>query len=173
VEEVCVIIERSWYSDTTSKDGVMSYRIKLRRSTAAQWTAANPTLFAGEAGFETDTGKFKIGDGTSVWSALYYFTNANSSTLDGLSDVTITSASSGQGLVYNGSAWVNKATTFTHTQSSSSAEWTIAHNLGYRPGGVSIVDSAENVVMGDIVHSSDNQIVINFSSAFTGKAYLS
>ena len=151
----------------------MSYRIKLRRSTAAQWTAANPTLFAGEAGFETDTGKFKIGDGTSVWSALYYFTTAASSTLNDLGDVTITSAAAGQGLVYNGSAWVNKATTFTFTQSSSSATWTVTHNLGYRPGGVSVVDSAENVVMGDIVHSSDNALVINFSSAFTGKAYIS
>ena len=151
----------------------MSYRIKLRRSTAAQWTAANPTLFAGEAGFETDTGKFKIGDGTSVWSALYYFTTSSSSTLNDLGDVTITSAAAGQGLVYNGSAWVNKATTFTFTQSSSSAAWTITHNLGYRPGGVSVVDSAENVVMGDIVHSSDNELVINFSSAFTGKAYIS
>ena len=151
----------------------MSYRIKLRRSTAAQWTATNPILFAGEAGFETDTGKFKIGDGTSVWSALYYFTTASSSALNDLGDVTITSAAAGQGLVYNGSAWVNKATTFTFTQASSSAAWTVTHNLGYRPGGVSIVDSAENVVMGDIVHSSDNELVINFSSAFTGKAYIS
>jgi hypothetical protein len=151
----------------------MSYRIKLRRSTAAQWTAANPILFAGEAGFETDTGKFKIGDGTSVWSALYYFTTASSSTLNDLGDVTITSAASGQGLVYNGSAWVNKATTFTFTQASASAEWTVAHNLGFRPGGVAVVDSSENVVVGDIVHSSDNQLVINFSSAFAGKAYIS
>jgi hypothetical protein len=151
----------------------MTYRIRLRRSTAAQWTAANPVLFAGEAGFETDTGKLKIGDGTSAWSALYYFVNTGSSTLNDIGDVTITSASAGQGLVYNGSAWVNKATTFTFTQSSASAEWTIAHNLGYRPGGVAVVDSGENVVLGDIVHSSDNQLVINFSSAFAGKAYLS
>ena len=167
------IIERSWYWDIDSKDGVMSYRIKLRRSTAAQWTAANPVLFAGEVGVETDTNSFKIGDGTTAWTSLYYFRNANNVVINDLSDVTITSAASGQGLVYNGSAWVNKATSFTFTQSSSSAEWTIAHNLGYRPGGVSIVDSAENVVFGDIVHSSDNQLVINFSSAFTGKAYIS
>jgi hypothetical protein len=151
----------------------MTYRIKLRRSTAAQWTAANPVLLAGEAGFETDTGKLKIGDGTSAWSALYYFLNTASSTLNDIGDVTITSASAGQGLVYNGSAWVNKATTFTFTQASASATWTITHNLGFRPGGVAIVDSSEEVVFGDIVHSSDNQLVINFSSAFAGKAYLS
>ena len=151
----------------------MSYRIKLRRSTAAQWTAANPVLFSGEAGYETDTGKFKIGDGTSAWSALYYFTTVSSSALDALVDVTITSAAAQESLVYNGSAWVNKATTFTHTQSGASESWTITHNLGYRPGGVGIVDSGENVVMGDIVHSSNNELVINFSSAFAGKAYVS
>lgn len=151
----------------------MSYRIKLRRSTAAQWTAANPVLFAGEAGFETDTGKFKIGDGTAVWSALYYFTTSSSSVLDDLGDVTVTSAASQQSLVYNGTAWINKATTFTHTQSSASASWTVTHNLGYRPGGVAIVDSGENVVSGDILHSSNNELVLNFSSAFSGKAYIS
>jgi hypothetical protein len=151
----------------------MSYRIKLRRSTASQWTAANPVLFAGEVGVETDTNSFKIGDGTTAWTSLYYFKNSSNVLINDLSDVTITSASAGQGLVYNGSAWVNKATTFTFTQASASASWTITHNLGFRPGGVSIVDSEENVVIGDIVHTSENQLVINFSSAVTGKVYIS
>lgn len=46
--------------------------IQLRRGTAAQWTAANPVLTEGEPGFETDTGKFKIGDGLTHWNSLYY-----------------------------------------------------------------------------------------------------
>lgn len=50
----------------------MPYVIKLRRDTAANWTAANPTLAAGEAGFETDTNKLKIGDGTTAWTSLGY-----------------------------------------------------------------------------------------------------
>jgi hypothetical protein len=54
----------------------MAIRMQQRRGTAAQWTAANPTLAAGEIGFETDTGKFKIGNGASVWSALSYFADA-------------------------------------------------------------------------------------------------
>jgi hypothetical protein len=44
----------------------------MRRGTAAQWTTANPILTAGEPGFETDTGKFKLGDGTLTWTALAY-----------------------------------------------------------------------------------------------------
>jgi hypothetical protein len=54
----------------------MATRMQQRRGTAAQWTAANPILAAGEIGFETDTSKFKMGNGSSTWSALTYFSNA-------------------------------------------------------------------------------------------------
>ena len=54
----------------------MATRMQQRRGTAAQWTAANPVLAAGEIGFETDTNKFKMGNGSSAWSALQYFANA-------------------------------------------------------------------------------------------------
>jgi len=47
-------------------------QIQNRRDTAANWTSTNPTLGAGELGFETDTLKFKIGNGSSTWSALNY-----------------------------------------------------------------------------------------------------
>jgi hypothetical protein len=53
----------------------MATRMQQRRGTAAQWTAANPTLAAGEIGFETDTNKFKMGNGSSNWVALTYFAN--------------------------------------------------------------------------------------------------
>lgn len=51
-------------------------RIQVRRDTAANWTAANPTLLAGERGFETDTGKEKVGTGAAAWTALPYTTEA-------------------------------------------------------------------------------------------------
>ena len=52
----------------------MAIQIQFRRGTAAEWTAASPSpvLALGEVGFEVDTGKFKIGDGTSAWTALDY-----------------------------------------------------------------------------------------------------
>lgn len=50
----------------------MAQRVQLRRDTAAAWVAANPVLSEGEYGFETDTGKFKIGDGSTAWAALDY-----------------------------------------------------------------------------------------------------
>ena len=55
----------------------MSLQIQLRRGTAAAWTAANTLLAQGEFGFETDTLKFKLGDGSTVWNSLpYYSTSA-------------------------------------------------------------------------------------------------
>ena len=53
----------------------MATRMQQRRGTEAQWTAANPTLAAGEIGFETDTSKFKIGTGSNAWNTLAYFAN--------------------------------------------------------------------------------------------------
>lgn len=46
--------------------------IEQRYDTAANWLANDPVLHAGEAGHESDTGKWKLGDGSTVWSALYY-----------------------------------------------------------------------------------------------------
>ena len=46
--------------------------MQLRRGSAATWTSVNPTLSAGEQGYETDTGKYKIGDGITSWTSLAY-----------------------------------------------------------------------------------------------------
>jgi hypothetical protein len=51
----------------------MATRIQLRRGTATQWTTADPILEAGEVGWESDTNKFKIGDGINNWDDLTYF----------------------------------------------------------------------------------------------------
>jgi hypothetical protein len=51
----------------------MATRMQQRRGTASQWTAANPVLNAGELAYETDTGQFKIGDGSTAWTSLPYF----------------------------------------------------------------------------------------------------
>ena len=50
----------------------MAVQIQLRRDTAANWTSADPTLAAGEFAIETDTDKYKIGDGSTAWTSLGY-----------------------------------------------------------------------------------------------------
>lgn len=68
-------------------------KIQLRRDTAANWTTNNPTPASGEPCFETDTGKFKIGDGATAYNDLAYqggggSTPTNMVTID--TDQTIT-----------------------------------------------------------------------------------
>ena len=50
-----------------------SYRLAVRRDTAANWTSADPILAQGEFGYETDTGLLKIGDGVTAWTALGFY----------------------------------------------------------------------------------------------------
>lgn len=61
---------------------------------------------------------------------------------------------------------------YTHTQNTPSTTWTITHNLGYHPS-VTVVDSADSAVVGDVTYVSENQLIVSFSVAFGGKAYLS
>ena len=44
----------------------------MRRGLSGDWTTADPTLAAGEWGLETNTDKFKIGDGSTAWTSLDY-----------------------------------------------------------------------------------------------------
>lgn len=61
---------------------------------------------------------------------------------------------------------------YTHTQYSSSDTWSITHNLGYKPN-VTVADSAGTIIEGEISYPTSSTIVLSFSSAFAGTAYLS
>jgi hypothetical protein len=55
----------------------MATKIQVRRGSSSNWTTTNPVLSEGEIGYETDSGKFKIGNGSSAWSALDYFLDSS------------------------------------------------------------------------------------------------
>ena len=82
----------------------MAIQIQLRRDTATQWTALNPTLAQGELAVETDTRKFKIGDGVTAWSSLTYFTQGTQGPQGEKGDTGDTGPAGPQGLVWHG-AW--------------------------------------------------------------------
>ena len=63
---------------------------------------------------------------------------------------------------------------YVHIQATPDTVWTIPHGMGRFPGGITVVDSAGDVVIGfDLVHDSTNQLTLTFSAAFSGTAYLS
>ncbi len=108
----------------------MTSKLQIRRDSASDWTSANPTLSAGEMGYEQDTTKLKVGDGTTVWNSLGYFSPpslgvtvvANMTAL-----VAITGMSAGDEafvtannklFLYNGSGWYLVATVQNSSPSS-------------------------------------------------------
>jgi hypothetical protein len=71
--------------------------------------------------------------------------------------------------------WVNfnpggSSSTYIHNQGISSAVWIIAHNMNKYPA-VTVVDSAENQVIGDLEYIDANRVMVTFKGAFKGKAY--
>jgi hypothetical protein len=58
----------------------MPYRILLRRDVKENWNYNDPVLMNGEPGYESDTRKFKIGDGFTPWSQLPYYVGAEGAT---------------------------------------------------------------------------------------------
>jgi hypothetical protein len=58
-----------------------------------------------------------------------------------------------------------------HDQAFAAASWAITHALGGRPQ-VTIVDTSDTVVVGDVTYTSDTQLSVSFTAAFSGKAYL-
>lgn len=58
----------------------LTARLKQKYDTSTNWTTNNTVLLAGELGFESDTGKFKIGDGTTAWNSLSYVSTGSSGT---------------------------------------------------------------------------------------------
>ena len=78
----------------------MAVQLQLRRGSAAQWTTANTLLAQGELGLETDTGKLKIGDGSTVWTSLAYYSagSAAVTSVNGYTGVVVLTASDISGL---------------------------------------------------------------------------
>lgn len=110
----------------------VSVRLQLRADTAANWTSANPTLLANELGRETDTGKIKIGDGSTAWSSLAYQAWA---TLP----IAVASGGTGQTSYTNGQLLIGNTTGNTLTKATLTAGSGIAITNG--TGSISLAAS--------------------------------
>ncbi len=81
-------------------------RIQVRRGLASEWTTANPVLAAGEMGVETNTNKFKFGNGTDAWTSLAYAASDSAAIGEISQDAINTALTMGAGLTktYNDGA---------------------------------------------------------------------
>lgn len=82
----------------------------------------------------------------------------------------------GQALVKNSSTdydvgWQSISSRYIHEQGTAAATWTINHNMGCFPS-VTVVDSANSVIVGTVQYTNTNSLTISFNAATKGKAYL-
>ena len=109
----------------------MAVQIQMRRDTASNWTSNNPTLAAGEWGLETDTDKFKIGNGSAAWTSLGY--SSLPSNVLPLTGGTLTGALTINGaspLVFEGATADAYETTIAITDPTADRTITLPNNTG-------------------------------------------
>ena len=63
------------------------------------------------------------------------------------------------------------APTFVFTQGVPATTWNIQHDLGKFPS-VSVINNNNVVINGEVIYIDNNNVQLNFSAGFTGKAYL-
>jgi hypothetical protein len=61
--------------------------------------------------------------------------------------------------------------TYIHTQGEAASVWLIVHNMNKRPS-VTVVDTADTVVEGEVQYIDNDRVLVTFKGAFKGKAYL-
>lgn len=97
----------------------MTVKIQFRRGTAAQWTSAETVLSIGEPGHESNTGKFKIGDGVTAWPLLPYISGSGGGTTTVDAGSTTTGAPGSSASVVNSGTTTNAVFDFTIPRGSA------------------------------------------------------
>jgi hypothetical protein len=128
-------------------------QIQVRRGTASQWTSTNPTLAAGEFGFETDTNKLKCGNGSTAWNSLAYINN----------DGDITGVTAGTGLSGGGTS----GTVTVSIDTSVTADLSTAQTLTNKTLTAPVINLALNAQTGTTYTfvAGDNGKLVTASNA--------
>lgn len=125
--------------------------IRWRRGTQAQWRAAAPVLLAGEPGYETDTGRHKIGDGSTTWTDLPYFLDEEALEVWFAEHQPVGGEPSPDGLVVNVRSPAHGATGDGVTDDTraiqSAIDATAAGGVCYFPRGTYLVSSTEASIL--------------------------
>jgi hypothetical protein len=132
-------------------------QIQVRRGTASQWTSANPTLASGEFGYETDTGKAKIGNGSTAWNSLAYAITGT--------DGDITGVTAGTGISGGGTS----GTVTVSIDTAVTADLTTAQTLTNKTLTTPIISSISNTGTLTLPTSTDTLVGRATTDTLTNK----
>ena len=130
----------------------MAVQIQLRRGTASQWTSTNPTLAAGEIALETDTRKLKLGDGSTAWTSLAYFSA-------GSGDITGVDITAGDGLDISQSG-------------TTSGDYTATVSADLKANGGLVIESTEIAVKLDASNITGTLAIADGGTGATAAAMI-
>lgn len=155
--------------DTTQPDGV-TYEVNERLNE----TGYNKYFFTLNS--NSPNGIFNLADVvpntepivTYNYATKEYVDSSNSATNTTFTPTSEITSTTVQGAIEE----VRAKSKYVHTQASPATTWAVAHNLKFFPN-VAIVDSALSHVMGEVTYTDENNLTVSFTSAFSGKAFLS
>lgn len=124
----------------------LKVRVKHAYLSAAEWVSKNPILQAGELGFESNTRKYKIGDGITKWNSLSY--------ASGSGDIIVDSA-------------------LSSTSTNPLQNKVIYSALGDKLDKTGTADSAKKDSAGNIISSTYIKTVNNIKPDFEGNVNIS
>lgn len=124
--------------------------IKIRRGLSGtgtgKWGTVNPILDSGEFGFETDTGKLKIGDGSTAWNTLTYVTDASKLTGNTLAGSVLNSSLQSVGTLDNLTVTNPISGSITGNAGSATTATTATHVAGGALGRIPIQSGSGNTI---------------------------
>jgi len=142
----------------------MTTKIQLRRDTAALWASVNPVLSSGEIGIESDTLKFKIGNGVTAWNSLAYDESSIPAHSHSPTDVT------GTAVVTDDSRLTDARTPTAHDNTKHSATYIVQANAVVPNGAITgatntkitydakgLVTAGSSATTADIADSADKR----------------